>query len=96
MKLVGKGKLVDFKQIHTDACSQIDSWVAEVESANWKDWADVKRRFGTASSLPQRHLVFNIKGNKYRLRVQVSYQNQIVSIDKVGTHDEYMKWRKIL
>ncbi len=92
MNIIGKEKIYEFKRAHPDAATQIDSWLAEVEEANWAAPSDVKNRYVKASILPDNQVVFNIRGNRYRLLVQISYKNKIVLIKKVGTHEEYMKW----
>lgn len=92
MKIVGRLKLEAFKEEHPDAGSQIDSWVAEVEEAQWRTPLDVKQRYGSASILNDNHVVFNVKGNRYRLKVQIAYKIGVVLIKDVGTHQEYMTW----
>jgi mRNA interferase HigB len=93
MELLGRNILSDFKAAHPDACSQIDSWEAEVKGADWQTPSDIKARYGSASVLKDNHIVFNIKGNKYRLLVQVAYKTKIVLVKKAGTHQEYMNWQ---
>jgi len=92
MKLLGKKLLRDFKQRHTDARSQIDSWEAEVEEAKWGSPHDLKRRYPKASFPGNQQAIFDICRNKYRLLVQVNYKNEIVLIKKIGTHKEYDRW----
>jgi len=92
MKVVGKQILDDFKRLHADARSQIDAWVAEVEVAEWDSPNDIKARFASASFLPNNRVVFNLKGNSYRLDVKVAYNTEVVLIKRIGTHAEYDKW----
>ena len=92
MKLIGKEKLYDFKMKHSDARSQIDAWETEVETGEWNTSHDIKHRYAHASFLPNNFVVFNIKGNRYRLLVHISYKNKIVLVKKAGTHQEYLKW----
>lgn len=92
MKIIGKGVLNDFKRKHTDASSQVDSWENEVEDADWKIPLDIKRRYASASILQGNQVVFNLKGNKYRLLTKVNYKNRIVLVKKAGTHEEYDNW----
>jgi mRNA interferase HigB len=92
MKIIGREKLNEFKNRHPDACSQIDSWEAETEDAEWNTPQEIKRRYVSASFLADNQVIFNIKGNKYRMKVQINYANKIVLVKKVGTHSEYMKW----
>ncbi len=92
MKLIGKQILNNFKEQHADARSQIESWEAEVEEAQWSSPADLKRRYPKASLLKDQYVVFNVCWNKYRLLVQVGYKTGIVLIKKIGTHKEYENW----
>lgn len=92
MKLLHKKLLYDFKEKYADARSQIESWEAEVEEAQWSSSADLKQRYPKASLLKDQHVVFNICWNKYRLLVQVGYKTKIVLIKKIGTHKEYDNW----
>lgn len=93
MKIINRKILVDFKQRHADVISQVDSWEAETSEAEWNLPQDIKKRYVAASFLANNHVVFNLRGNKYRLLVQVSYNNKIIYIKNMGTHDEYMKWK---
>jgi mRNA interferase HigB len=92
MKILGRNILSAFKAAHQDASSQVDSWEAEVNAMNWEMPSDIKARYASASFLADNHVVFNIKGNKYRLLVQVTYKSKIVLVKRAGTHQEYMKW----
>lgn len=92
MKLIGRHILVQFKRKHADIRSQVDAWEAEVEEAEWATFHDLRRRYASASSVPGGKVVFNLKGNKYRLRARINYQYGIVSVDHAGTHEEYLKW----
>lgn len=92
MKLSGKERLYDFKKMHPDAKSQIESWVSEVEDVQWKTPHDLKQRYPNASLLGNQEAVFNICGNKYRLLVKISYKSGIVLLIRAGTHKEYDNW----
>jgi mRNA interferase HigB len=92
MKLIGKKLLQEFKEKHADARSQIESWEAEAEEAQWNTPHDLKSRYPKASIIKDQQVVFDICGNKYRLLTQVNYKNNIVLIKKIGTHKEYDNW----
>mgnify|MGYP001582769007 CR=1 FL=1 len=92
MRLIGIHVLADFKSTHSDAASQIDTWVAEVKNAEWQTPHELKRRYPSASIPVSGNVVFNFKGNRYRLHVLISYQNQIITVVRFGTHDQYMRW----
>jgi mRNA interferase HigB len=66
-----------------------DSWFDEVRKAQWRNAADVKRLYATASIVSAERIVFNIKGNDYRLVVAVDFEKGIVWIKWVGTHKDY-------
>lgn len=81
-----------FCRRHADVDQQMKAWVAEVKEARWCKPADIKGRYPSASFLEGDRIVFNLKGNKYRLLVRVSYKSGIVRVQKMGTHAEYDKW----
>lgn len=95
MRLIGKKILFDFKNKHADARSQIESWEAEVEEAEWNAPHELKRRYPKASIVKTQQVIFNICRDKYRLLTQVNYKNKIILVRKIGTHKEYDKWRII-
>ncbi len=74
-----------------DAEMPLRAWLEEVEAAHWKTPAEIKAQFGNASILKDRRVVFNIKGNDYRLVVAVAYAFQTLYIKFVGTHEHYDK-----
>jgi mRNA interferase HigB len=67
----------------------LDAWFDEVSKADWKNSADVKRLYATASIVSAERIVFNIKGNDYRLVVAVDFEKAIVWIKWIGTHKAY-------
>lgn len=67
----------------------LDAWFDEVSKAVWTSSADVKRLYATASIVSAERIVFNIKGNDYRLVVSVDFEKSIVWIKWVGTHKAY-------
>ena len=93
MRIHGLGILDDFTRRHAEARDQVKAWLYEVETAEWKGPQDIKERYSNASFLSNNRVVFNIKGNKYRIAVQVSYKHQIVLILMGGTHAEYDRWK---
>lgn len=93
MRVIGVEALDAFCRRHADVDQQTKAWVAEVKEARWCKPADIKRRYPSASFLEGDRIVFNLKGNKYRLLVKVSYKSGIVRVQKMGTHAEYDKWK---
>lgn len=93
MRILGEREIVAFCRRHNQAKGYLEAWVDEVRRADWVTSHDIKKRYSTASFLSDNRVVFNIKGNDYRLVVQVVYINGIVKIERIGTHAEYDKWR---
>lgn len=89
MRVIAKKILRDFWTKHADCEQQLKSWYREAEKAEWKSMHEIKIQFPTASILGENRLVFNIKGNHYRLIVKVNFDYQIVWIRFIGTHKEY-------
>jgi mRNA interferase HigB len=67
----------------------VDAWFDEVSKAHWTSAADLKRQYATASIVTAERIVFNIKGNDYRLVVAVDFEKAIVWIKWIGTHKAY-------
>lgn len=93
MQVLGKDKLISFYKKHANAKSAIEAWIAEAQSAKWKTPQDIKERYRSADYLDGNRVIFNIKGNHYRLVVRVRYQNGVAVVEWVGTHAEYDKQR---
>lgn len=93
MRVVGKKTLFEFKRRHADARSHVDAWICEVEEAEWKSPHDIREKYVTASFLADNRVIFNLKGNHYRLDVKVNYGGQVVLIKRIGAHAEYDNWK---
>ncbi|MFM6975789.1 MAG: type II toxin-antitoxin system HigB family toxin [Sphingobacteriaceae bacterium] len=91
MRVIAKKVLRDFWEAHADSKEQLKSWYRETCNANWKEPNEIKNEYPSASFLAQNRVVFNIKGNKYRLIVKINYDYQMMWIRFIGTHSEYDK-----
>lgn len=91
MRVIAKKTLRDFWIRHKDCEQQLKAWYREAEDALWTGPEDIRSDYPSASFLRDNRVVFNIKGNKYRLIVRVNYSYKIVWIRFVGTHAEYDK-----
>jgi mRNA interferase HigB len=67
----------------------LDAWFHEAQRAEWRSPADVKRNYGAASIVSGDRVVFNIKGNGYRLVTAIDYRRQIIFIKWLGPHRDY-------
>ena len=95
MRIIARRTLQGFVRRRSGARDQpalkaaLDAWFDEVRKARWTSTADVKRHYATASILSAERIVFNIKGNDYRLVVAVDFEKSIVWIKWIGTHRDY-------
>ena len=89
MRVIAISTLRRFWQRHPTAEIPLRAWYAEARRARWERPADVKANRRNVSVLANNRIVFNIKGNDYRLVVAVRYDKQIMFIRFIGTHAEY-------
>ena len=89
MHIVAVRFLRAFWEQNPDAEQPLKSWVDEAKNANWAQPAQIKEKYRSASILKNKCVVFNIKGNDYRLVVSVAYHFQAVYVKFIGTHREY-------
>ena len=91
MRVIAKKILRDFWQAHSDSEQQLKSYYQETAKAEWTGPKQIKLEYPSASFLADNRIVFNIKGNRYRLIVKINYDYQMVWIRFIGTHAEYDK-----
>jgi mRNA interferase HigB len=89
MRIISRKTLKEFWERHPEARPMLQAWYADVKQATWKSPADIKSVYRNASIVANNRVVFNIKGNSYRLVAAIQYEFGIVYIRFVGTHDEY-------
>ena len=90
-RIFSKSTLIAFWEKHPETEQYFKTWYDSVLKANWFSPQDVKNTFGSASILKSNRVVFNIKGNKYRLIAKVNYEKQWLFILFIGTHNDYNK-----
>ncbi|MEX0773605.1 MAG: type II toxin-antitoxin system HigB family toxin [Balneolales bacterium] len=91
MRVFSRNTLVEFWKAHSDAEQVLKAWFSEAEKTRWKSPEDIKQKFPQASILEDNRVVFNIKGNHYRLVTKINYDYGQVFIRFIGTHAEYDK-----
>ncbi len=89
MQIVYLKKLLDFSNKHADARKSLASWKAVTENAVWKKKQDVLTDFPNAKLIKNNRARFEIKHNTYRLIAQIDYDDKIVQIRFIGTHNQY-------
>ena len=91
MRVIAKSTLRRFWKKHNDCEQPLKAWYQETLKAKWKSFNELKKEYPSASILKDNRVVFNIKGNSYRLIVKFNLGFQIFWIRFIGTHAEYDK-----
>lgn len=91
MRIIALSTLRAFWDKYPDAQTPLRSWYALASRADWRTPADIKEAYRSASFTANSRVVFNIKGNYYRLVVLVKYERGLIFIRFVGTHLQYDK-----
>ena len=90
MEVYGEAGMAKFAKKHAASRKPLQRFLEIVKQANWLHFADVKNTFGSADYVAGR-LVFDIGGNKYRIIASVDFDEQILVVDQVMTHEEYAR-----
>ena len=91
MRILGRDKLHAFVKAHADARPWIENWIGEAERTQWKTPQDVKNLYASASFLAGNVVIFNVRGNHYRMETTIAYNGSTVVVRWIGTHAEYDK-----
>ena len=89
MRIIAKSTLRNYWIINKDAEQALLSWYKVANRAIWVNFNEVKQQFGTCKIVGNDRIVFKIKGNKYRLIVKISFENELIWIRFIGKHSEY-------
>jgi mRNA interferase HigB len=90
-RIFAKSTLRAFWEKHTDSEQYLKIWYQTAMNSDWGSPNEVKETYGSASILKDNRIVFNIKGNTYRLVVKFNFEKQLIFIRFIGTHSEYDK-----
>lgn len=89
MRIIAKKTLRDFWEKYPDSQESLENWYCEAERSDWSTPQQIKDKFRNASIIGDNRVVFNIKGNDYRLIVKINYPYRLIYIRFVGTHRQY-------
>lgn len=89
MRIIGLGVLNTFCAKHADCRTWITNWISDVKASRWVTTHDIKQRYPSASFLEDRVVIFNVRGNDYRLEVQIALAVGVIAIKWIGTHAQY-------
>jgi mRNA interferase HigB len=88
-RIISKRVLREYWEKHADSEQYLKTWYDTAKKSNWQAPSDVKQTYVSASILKAGRVVFNIKGNDYRLLVKFNYEKQWAFIRFIGTHSDY-------
>ncbi len=91
MRIISFRRIKEFAEEYYDAKVALQDWYFKTSKAEWQNAADIKRTFSHVDFVGNHRVIFNIKGNKYRLVAIVIFTSQKVYIRFIGTHYEYDK-----
>ena len=91
MRIIARRTLKEYGRKYQEAEETLQAWYADTKRANWQKPTDITGTCSNARTIPNNRVVFNIKGNKYRLVVLVLYDSRRVLIRWFGKHSEYDK-----
>jgi len=93
MRIIAFRALREFfeKPEYADSEASLRAWYHDAKAAEWKSSNDLKQQYKNASIVGEGRVVFNIKGNTYRLVVAIDYDFQVIFIRFIGTHKQYDK-----
>ena len=91
VRVIAKRTLRDLWEKHADCEEQLKSWYRETEKSEWTNINELKNDYPSASILKDNRIVYNIKGNNYRLIVKFNFEYGVCWIRFIGTHAEYDK-----
>lgn len=90
-RIFSKSSLREYWEEHSDCEQHLKTWYDTVKNADWKTPNDAKQTYVNASILKDNRIIFNIKGNSYRLVAKFNFEKQWIFIRFIGTHEEYDK-----
>lgn len=93
MRIIKESTLTEYckQSKYHQAAESVKAWIYEVRFSTWNNANELKAKYGNASMIGSKRVVFNIKGNDYRLIVDIEYKLKIVFVVWFGTHKEYDK-----
>lgn len=89
MNVISRKTLAEFYERHADAREPLETWYRVSKRASWRNFNEVRKTYPTADVVGDDRMVFNIKGNNYRLVARFSFRYKAIQVRWIGTHAEY-------
>jgi mRNA interferase HigB len=90
-RIFAKSTLREYWKKYPETEQYLKTWYDTAMNCDWRTPSDVRRNYANASILKSGRIVFNIKGNSYRLVTKFNFEKQWIFIRFIGTHSEYDK-----
>lgn len=94
MRIIARRTLKLFWDANPIMEEPLKIWYKKVLTAKWQDFTQLKKDFGSADWVGEERVVFNLKGNNYRLIAKIDFEFKLVFIRFIGSHNEYDKMNK--
>ena len=91
MRLISKKNLLSAIEPYPDAQTAIESWYQLIKDNDWQSLEELRNGYSRSVDEVYGYTIFNIKGNGYRLIVEIKYRSRIIFFKKFLTHAEYSK-----
>lgn len=91
MNIIARGTILLYIERYPAARTALLTWYYEFSKALFANFNELKAVFGSASIVAGNRVVFNIKGNDFRLIVMVNFRKAAAYVIWFGTHKEYDK-----
>ena len=91
MNVISKRTIIKFYEKYPNSKTALEFWYADAKKSIWTTPDDIKKKYSSASFLADNRVIFNIKGNEYRLIVHIDYLRKFIRVKFIGTHSEYDK-----
>lgn len=85
-RIFAKSTLRKYWELYPETEQHLKTWYETALNSDWKNPNEVKQTYGSASVLKNDRIVFNIKGNDYRLIAKFNFEKQWIFIRFIGTH----------
>lgn len=82
MRIIGLNRIHDFCATHADCRRWLENWISDVKDSHWQTTHDIRLRYSSASFLSSNVVIFNVKGNDYRLETQVAFNVGVLPLVK--------------
>lgn len=87
--IIARKTLLEYCITYAEARNALLEWYHELLNSDFKNFNELKNKFGNASIVADDRVVFNIMGNKYRLVVRIVFEYKTIQVKWFGTHKEY-------